>query len=75
MMKSVKSSHIHSVGYDPQNRMLLVRFKDGTGYRYQNVEPETHADFMKSESKGRFFASRIRGIYPHAKAGPDDMSA
>jgi hypothetical protein len=59
--KPVESSNIASAGYDPKTRVLEVRFRgSGRLYRYNDVTPETHADFEKAPSKGSFFARNIR---------------
>lgn len=62
---AVKSSNLHSVGYDPDAQSLEVRFKGkdgapGTLYRYEGVTAKEHAAFMASESKGTHFAQHIK---------------
>ena len=60
----VKSSQVHSIGYDPETKTLAVRFhgKDGPGslYEYSGIGPEKYADFMKAESKGKFLGKYIK---------------
>jgi hypothetical protein len=43
---------------------LELEFHSGSVYEYHEVPPETFRDLMAAPSKGRFFASEIRGQYP-----------
>ena len=61
--KPVDSSAIAAVGYDPENEILEVEFRSGTIYRFFDVPPEIHRDFLETSSKGRFFGREIRGQY------------
>ena len=42
---------------------MFVRFKHGTTYVYYNVEQFVFDELLSADSKGRFFNSRIKGIY------------
>lgn len=66
-MVPVKSTNISDIGYHPESHTLWVNFTNGTRYIYNGVTPKTHADFMASQSKGKFFHSQIRGKYQHNK--------
>ena len=61
-LKPVKSSNIHSVGYE--NGDLHVKFRSGKRYTYSGVPEELHGKLMAAESKGGFFGKHIR---PHYK--------
>jgi len=51
----VDSSCIASVGYEPPERALDLEFRSGRKiYRYLEVPPEEHTDFMSAESKGAY---------------------
>ncbi len=50
----VKSSNIKSVGYDKDNNMLQIEFRNGYIYEYYNVPEEIFIDLLDAESKGRF---------------------
>jgi len=64
----VESSSLHAVGYDKDAQDLHVQFRPGEAtYVYHQVPPETHAELMAAESKGKHFAARIRGAYKHTK--------
>jgi hypothetical protein len=54
----VESSHIAAIGYLEDERVLLVRYKDGTLYAFLHIAPETHGYLMATAmSKGAFLQS------------------
>lgn len=59
----VASSSIAAIGYDERRRTLEIAFRTGARYRYQEVPKAIHAEFMRADSKGRYFAKRIRGKF------------
>jgi hypothetical protein len=61
--KSVTSSAIAEVGYDPETKVLEVGFPSKAVWRYADVPQEVFDKFMRAESLGRFFASDIRANY------------
>lgn len=66
------SSQINGFGYDPGSRTLAVQFPGrgatpGSIYHYANVPAEVFAEFQASDSKGKFFGSRIRSVYEYVK--------
>jgi hypothetical protein len=74
----VESSNIHSAGYDPETRVMRVRFHDythkgngvvqpGRVYEHLDVSPEDYAAFMAAESKGAHYARHVRGTFEHRK--------
>lgn len=56
----VESSTIDAIGHNGLGR-LIIRFKTGSEYAYDDVEPETHAALMAADSKGGYFAKHIKG--------------
>jgi hypothetical protein len=48
----VESSHIAAIGYLEDERVLLVRYKDGSFYGYPGCYPEQFAAFLAAKSKG-----------------------
>lgn len=66
--RRVSSSNIHSIGYEPENKSLEVKFKSKSVYRYSNVPESTYRKFMTASSKGKFFHKKIRNAgYPFEK--------
>lgn len=67
MMIPVVSSNIASIGYEPADRYLFTKFKNGGVYRSEDVAPQVFEDFKAAESAGKFFAAEIRGQYQTTK--------
>jgi hypothetical protein len=57
----VQSSLIAEIGYDPDARILEVRFRGGRSYHYFDVPPTEHAVLMRAASIGGYFN---RNIFP-----------
>ena len=63
------SSRIHSIGYDPTQEVLVVRFKDRDGMparevrNYRDVPPEVANGFETAPSAGKHFAAHIQGRF------------
>ncbi len=76
-MKKVTSSNIAEYGYDAARQVLCIRFTGGAGktYHYTGVPPEVAQEFESAESKGRAFASIIRGQFPHSIVLDEDKPA
>jgi hypothetical protein len=60
---SVESSNIEKIGYDDQKRQLHIIFLKKSHYVYFDVPNNTWEEFLASDSKGRFFARFIKGLY------------
>jgi len=70
-MKLVKSSNIDSIGYNPEEEQLFIKFKDGSLYVYKNVSEEVWKNFQKAESKGKFVYYELKDIYDYEKLWGD----
>jgi len=62
----VSSSNLEAVMYDPDSRVLSIRFQNGAEYQYNNVEPEVARGLTQAASPGRFFDRNIRGHYDYS---------
>ena len=63
-MKSVKSSLIDKVGYDPEAKVLAVQMNYSSDvYLYQDVPQDIFDDLLAAESKGGFYVKNIKGKY------------
>lgn len=58
-MYKIASSNITALGYDENNKVLRVIFKNNSSYIYTNVEPEVWQIIINSESKGRSLNENI----------------
>jgi len=59
MTPAGESSNVESVGYDPEDKTLEVKFKSGSIYRYENA---TEADFkrMQEAHPGLYVHSNLK---------------
>lgn len=64
-MAVVQSSNLHSVGYDPDTKVLRIRFHSGDAWDYADVPAEKHEGLWAAPSAGIYFHSHIK---PHYKA-------
>lgn len=64
-MTSFTSSQVAEAGYDPENKVLRVRFHSGQTYDYQNVSSEQWDAMLKAESVGKWFSVHIKGHFTH----------
>lgn len=63
-MKSVKSSLIDKVGYDPEAKVLAVQMNYSSDvYLYQDVPQDIFDDLLAAESKGGFYVKNIKGKF------------
>lgn len=69
------SSVIERFTYDSEKRVLLVLFRSGRSYAYQDVAPETAAAMRGAFSKGEFFNTEIRGRYRFTKVSEEPAGA
>jgi hypothetical protein len=63
----VKSSNIHSVGYDCEKSILQVEFSNGGVYEYYGVPEIIFKDFMNSVSKGKYANRNIFYSYRYSR--------
>lgn len=61
----VKSSNIHSVGYDSTHKVLQVEFLNGSIYQYYNVPENVYNELMQASSKGKYFNSKVSFSYKY----------
>jgi len=68
LRKMVRSSSLHSVGYDYMSESIEIEFKDGSVYQYAGVSPSVYKGLMKAfPSYGEYFDQHIKGQYPGSK--------
>ncbi len=61
--KSVSSSNLHSVGYDPESQTLEIEFNNGGIYQYYYVPESVHNELMSASSHGKYFHRHIKNKY------------
>ena len=68
--RQVQSSALQSIGYDADNHILELEFRENSGvWQYLNFKPAAYKKFVNSASLGNFFVTRIKGKYPEVKVG------
>ncbi|MFB6125419.1 MAG: KTSC domain-containing protein [Halanaeroarchaeum sp.] len=60
----VESSIIESVGYDPDEQVLEIEFKEGGIYRYSEVPESVYRGLLAVDSHGSYHAEHIKHSYP-----------
>ena len=63
----LESKLLTSSAYDPENRILYLRFQSGEVYRYFDLPPEQHQQFIAAESHGRYFLANIRNQFRYER--------
>jgi len=56
----VSSSNLASIGYDPDNRILEVEFRNGGVYQYFDVPERVHSELMSASSHGKYFGVYVK---------------
>lgn len=57
------SSNIESYAYSTTRGVLIIEFKNGAEWEYKGVPESVFLDMKKAESKGQFFATRVKPFY------------
>ncbi|MEA2583693.1 MAG: hypothetical protein QOF33_1778 [Thermomicrobiales bacterium] len=65
----VNSSNLLSVGYDPNQRILEVAFKNGRVYHYFGVPQSVYEGLMNASSHGKYLNDFIKPFYSYQNAG------
>ena len=63
----LESKLLTSSAYDPENRILYLRFQNGDVYRYFAFPPEQYQQFLGGESRGRYFLANIRNHFRYER--------
>lgn len=61
--QKVHSSNLVFVGYDDENQMLEIEFKEGKVYSYSDVPRYIYESLMSANSKGKYFRENIMNKY------------
>ena len=59
----VESRNLVGVGYDNENNILEIEFKQRRVYRYRNVPQNIHEGLMNADSHGQYFHRYIEGRF------------
>lgn len=67
ILNEIQSSNITKTEYDTETKKLIVEFKNGLRYEYDDVPHQTYTQFRMSESQGKFFSSKISKTFKYKK--------
>lgn len=63
----IESSNLVSTEYDTESKKLVVEFKNGIKYEYDEVPHGVYAQLRLSESQGKFFNTQIAKKFNYKK--------
>jgi hypothetical protein len=63
----IESSNLKTTEYDSDSKKLVVEFKNGIKYEYDEVPHNIYAQFRLSESQGKFFNTQIAKTFKYKK--------
>ena len=63
----VESTMIESIVYNTQENVLVIDFKNGTKYTYENVPLNEVENLETAQSKGKYLNENIKGKYTFTK--------
>ncbi len=67
-MRDVFSSHVSTIGYDPETKELHVKWDTGKTSIYEGVPADTATSVMNSWSVGTALRDRVKSAFPHRYA-------
>jgi len=67
-LRLVNSSNLHMIGYDKEESVLRIVFKNGMIYDYQKVPLAMYTALNASVSKGVFFSKYIKNKFLFIRA-------
>ena len=67
IINEIQSSNLVRSEYDTATKKMIVEFKNGTKYEYDEVPHTIYTRFRLSESQGKFFSSTIAKNYKYKK--------
>lgn len=74
-LTAVTSSNLAGYGYVQATGQLVIQFKSGKLYRYDEVPENVVKAFETAPSKGKFFGANIRDQYSTTELSDDDVTA
>jgi hypothetical protein len=63
----LESKLLNSVAYDADTSILYLRFRSGDVYRYFAFPAGHYEQFLKAESRGRYFLAHIRNQFRYER--------
>ena len=63
----LQSSTLLNVAYHDRMSVLVLQFRNGARYRYQDVPNRIYRELLDATSKGAFFNQHIRGFFAYVR--------
>ncbi len=63
----LSSSNLSAYEYDPDRRLLRIRFKSGRTYQYSDVPSQIVLDLEAASSPGSFFSTSIKNAFSYQR--------
>ncbi len=70
----LNSTGLVAATYQGHLTVLELEFRSGSIYQYFGVSGQTYQELLLAPSKGAYFNSHIRDLFPCAKLHPDQSS-
>lgn len=67
IINEINSSNLNRTIYDVETKKLIVEFKNGARYVYDNVPHQLYTSFRKAESHGKYFIKEISKNFKFTK--------
>ena len=67
ILNEIQSSNITRTEYDTETKKLIVEFKNGIKYEYDEVPHQLYTQFRTSDSQGKFFSGKIAKAFKYKK--------
>lgn len=67
IINEIDSTTIIKSTYDTESNEMVVEFKNGTQYKYDEVPHAIYTKFRMAESQGKFFSSDIAKKFKYTK--------
>ena len=67
ILNEINSSNLAKSEYDTETKKMIVEFKNGLRYEYDDVPLQVYTQFRMSESQGKFFSGKISKAYKYKK--------
>jgi hypothetical protein len=67
IINKIESSNIVETEYDTSNKKLIVEFKNGAKYEYEDVPHQVYTRFRMTESQGKFYTTENSKAYKYKK--------
>jgi hypothetical protein len=67
ILNEITSSNLVKSEYDTETKKMVVEFKNGLKYEYNDVPHQTYTQFRMSESQGKFFSTNITKTFKYKK--------